>query len=101
MKARQYIRSNTEYADVKIKMESTFYNCFTTHLKKKPVFKVAERRLPERANVHPAYLRGLHHLPQRPHQGTVHAHQLLRVNRVGLVQKHSCGDQLSHPPKVG
>lgn len=43
------------------------------------------RLVPEAAHIDPQRLRRAHHFAQRPHQRTVHAHQLLRVDAIGLV----------------
>mmetsp|Transcript_18575 Transcript_18575/g.53039 ORF Transcript_18575/g.53039 Transcript_18575/m.53039 type:complete len:338 (-) Transcript_18575:1-1014(-) len=45
-----------------------------------------QRRIPKGTHVHPTHLGRVHDLPQRPHQRTVHSHQLLRRDAVGLVQ---------------
>mmetsp|Transcript_32471 Transcript_32471/g.66377 ORF Transcript_32471/g.66377 Transcript_32471/m.66377 type:complete len:246 (-) Transcript_32471:688-1425(-) len=43
---------------------------------------------PEGSHVDAAHLRCHHHLPQVPHQCTVHPHQVLRAHPISLVQHH-------------
>ena len=45
-----------------------------------------EGLVPEAADVDPGHLGGAEHLAQAPHERTVHAHQLLVVHHVRLVQ---------------
>ncbi|GCB85466.1 hypothetical protein scyTo_0026103 [Scyliorhinus torazame] len=47
-----------------------------------------ERLGPEGADVDADHLGGVDDLAQRPHQGAVHPHQLLRVDLIRLVQHH-------------
>ena len=58
-------------------------------LKELPVVWDEKRVGPEGADVDPDHLGRIDDLPQGPHEGPVHPHQLLRLDLVGLVQHHS------------
>lgn len=57
--------------------------------KELPVVRNEERVGPEGANVDPDHLWGVHDLPQGPHEGPVHSHQLLGLNLVSFVQHYA------------
>ena len=56
------------------------------HTQSLTVILVHERLVPEGADVHAQHLGGLDHLAETPHERSVHAHQLLAVHLIGLVQ---------------
>lgn len=58
-------------------------------LKELPVVWDEKRVGPEGADVDPDHLGRVDNLPQGPHEGPVHPHQLLRLYLVSLVQHHS------------
>lgn len=45
-----------------------------------PVLRVLQRFGPEGAQINSHHLRSVDHLPQRPHEGAIHPHQLLGVH---------------------
>ena len=55
-------------------------------LEEPSVHVVAQRLVPEGADVDPGHFRGPEDLAQGPHEGPVDAHQLLVVHHVSLVE---------------
>jgi len=57
------------------------------------VVLVHQRLIPEGADVNTQHLRGFDDLAETPHEGAIHAHQLLAVHLVGLVENASIGEK--------
>lgn len=57
-----------------------------------PVLGVLQRLGPEGAQINSHHLRGVNHLPQWPHEGAVHPHQLLGVHLRAQVRRSRKSD---------
>jgi hypothetical protein len=58
----------------------------TFGLEERSVFRVQERLIPERTDVDSHDFRSCDNFSKRPHESTINAHKLLRVDLIGLVQ---------------
>ncbi len=66
-------------------VEEVLLLCF----KQLPVICDQKWLSPKWADVHSDHLRGVDDLPQWPHEGTIHPHQLLGADLVSFVQNHT------------